>query len=100
MLFDVCKVVPAPIDVGHSDTSRQLAFASSLQSFEFCSDLANLLKQGFSIDAHPTLPSRLIPSSFCASTANSIGSCFNTSRAKPLTISATALSASSPRLIA
>ena len=24
---------------------------------------------------HPTLPSRLIPSSFCASTANSIGSC-------------------------
>src|SRR5690606_10035165 len=25
--------------------------------------------------SHPTLPSRLIPSSFCASTANSIGSC-------------------------
>ncbi len=24
---------------------------------------------------HPTLPSRLMPSSFCASTANSIGSC-------------------------
>ena len=47
---------------------------------------------------HPTLPSRLIPSSFCASTANSIGSCFSTSRAKPLTISATALSASSPRI--
>src|SRR5438067_6170572 len=39
---------------------------------------------------HPTLPSRLIPSNFCASTANSIGSCLSTSRAKPLTISATA----------
>src|SRR5687768_7562861 len=46
---------------------------------------------------HPTLPSKLIPSSFCASTANSIGSCFSTSRAKPLTISATAASASRPR---
>src|SRR3546814_12464778 len=33
---------------------------------------------------HPTLPSRLIPSNFCASTANSIGSCCNTSFAKPL----------------
>src|SRR3546814_3447637 len=31
---------------------------------------------------HPTLPSRLIPSNFCASTANSIGSCCNTSFAK------------------
>src|SRR6185369_6367252 len=40
---------------------------------------------------HPTLPSKLIPNSFCASTANSIGSCLSTSRAKPLTISATAL---------
>src|SRR3546814_2160689 len=44
--------------------------------------------------AHPTLPSRLIPSSFCASTANSIGSCCSTSFAKPLTISDTAASRS------
>ena len=51
-------------------------------------------------DRHPTLPSSEIPSSFCASTANSIGSCLSTSRAKPLTISATALSALRPRLIA
>ena len=36
----------------------------------------------------PTLPSRLIASSFCASTANSIGSSCITSRQKPLTISA------------
>ena len=28
---------------------------------------------------HPTLPSKLIANSFCASTANSIGSCFSTS---------------------
>ena len=49
---------------------------------------------------HPTLPSRLIPSSFCASTANSIGSCFSTSRAKPLTISATASSCLEAALIA
>src|SRR3546814_19481348 len=49
---------------------------------------------------HPTLPSRLIPSNFCASTANSIGSCCNTSFAKPLTISATASSCPSPRCIA
>src|SRR5690606_31991878 len=49
---------------------------------------------------HPTLPSRLIPSSFCASTANSIGNCCSTSLAKPLTISATASSCPSPRCIA
>src|SRR5690606_2205038 len=41
---------------------------------------------------HPTLPSSEIASSFCASTANSIGSSFSTSLAKPLTISATASS--------
>ena len=41
---------------------------------------------------HPTDPSSEIPNSFCASTANSIGSCCSTSRAKPLTISATAAS--------
>ena len=41
---------------------------------------------------HPTEPSNEIPNSFCASTANSIGSCCSTSRAKPFTISATAAS--------
>src|SRR4028118_1019652 len=49
---------------------------------------------------HPTLPSSEIPSSFCASTANSIGSCCSTSFAKPLTISATESSAFNPRLMA
>ena len=45
----------------------------------------------------PTLPSNEIPISFCASTANSIGSSFITSLQKPLTISDTASSSLSPR---
>ena len=45
----------------------------------------------------PTLPSSEIAISFCASTANSIGNCCSTSRTKPLTISAVASSAESPR---
>ena len=47
--------------------------------------------------AQPTEPSRLIEISFCASTANSIGSCCSTSLTKPLTTSATASSAERPR---
>jgi len=46
---------------------------------------------------HPTAPSRLTPSSFWASTANSIGSSESTSRANPFTISDTASSGSMPR---
>ena len=45
----------------------------------------------------PTLPSSEIAINFCASTANSIGSCCKTSRTKPLTIRAVASSAESPR---
>src|SRR6266404_3833436 len=48
---------------------------------------------------HPTLPSRLTPSSFCASTANSIGSSRNTSLQKPFTIIETASSAEMPRCL-
>ena len=47
--------------------------------------------------AYPTLPSRVIWRSFCASTANSIGSLFITSLAYPLTINATASSKGIPR---
>src|SRR5262249_11956609 len=46
---------------------------------------------------HPTLPSRLTEISFCASTANSIGSCCSTSLTKPLTTRAVASSADRPR---
>ena len=45
----------------------------------------------------PTEPSRLIEISFCASTANSIGSCCSTSLTKPLTMSAIASSSDRPR---
>src|SRR5262249_21312252 len=47
----------------------------------------------------PTLPSRLTPSSFCASTANSIGRLRNTCLQKPLTIMFTASSVESPRCL-
>ncbi len=47
---------------------------------------------------HPTLPSSFMPRSLVASTANSIGSCWNTSRQKPLMIIDTASSAPMPRL--
>ena len=47
--------------------------------------------------AQPTLPSRLIPSSFCASTANSIGNSARTSLQKPLTIMEMASSVEIPR---
>ena len=47
--------------------------------------------------AHPTAPSRLTASRFCASTANSIGSSRNTCRQNPFTIMLTASSAEMPR---
>src|SRR5882762_10542430 len=50
-------------------------------------------------EAQPTLPSSVMPSSCCASTANSIGSSLNTSRQKPLTIIDTACSALTPRCL-
>ena len=46
---------------------------------------------------HPTLPSSEIAINFCASTANSMGSCCSTSLTKPLTTSAVASSAVMPR---
>src|SRR5438105_9228972 len=54
----------------------------------------------FPLSRHPTLPSRLIPSSRCASTANSIGSSLKTSLQKPFTIIDTASSAERPRCLA
>src|SRR6267154_574813 len=49
------------------------------------------------LDHQPTLPSSDIEISFCASTANSIGSCCSTSLTKPLTTRPTASSWESPR---
>src|SRR5205823_1942132 len=56
-------------------------------------DLHHRLLRG----AHPTLPSRLTVSSFCASTANSIGSSLKTFRQNPFTIIETASSSPIPR---
>ena len=56
--------------------------------------LVSLLR---SLPVQPTLPSRLTSSSFCASTANSIGSSRKTSLQKPLTIIDTASSVEMPR---
>src|SRR5690606_23879866 len=52
---------------------------------------------GARVRTHPTAPSRLMPSSFCASTANSIGSSLNTALQKPFTIIETASSRDRPR---
>ena len=49
------------------------------------------------IGRYPTEPSSEIEISFCASTANSIGSCCSTSLTKPLTTRPTASSCDSPR---
>ena len=46
---------------------------------------------------HPTLPSSLRPSSLVASTANSIGNCWNTVLQNPLMIIDTASSVPMPR---
>ena|SRR5437868_3610365 len=46
---------------------------------------------------YPTLPSSEIEISFCASTANSIGSCCSTSFTKPFTTNPTASSCDKPR---
>src|SRR6187549_384539 len=51
----------------------------------------------FGFNHQPTLPSSEIEISFCASTANSIGSCCSTSFTKPLTTRPTASSWESPR---
>src|SRR5262249_11150724 len=66
--------------------------------FELCNGLVERRHIASSTGTRqPTEPSRLIEISFCASTANSIGSCCSTSLTKPLTTSATASSAESPR---
>ena len=46
---------------------------------------------------HPTLPSKLTPNNFCASTANSIGNSLNTSLQNPFTIMFTESSTEIPR---
>src|SRR5207247_9211026 len=54
----------------------------------------------FPLARHPTLPSRLMPSSRCGSTANSIGRSLKTSLLQPFTLIDTASSADRPRCFA
>src|SRR5713226_8599564 len=68
----------------------QQTHSRSSHSLRHCYFLAGALP-------YPTLPSRLTFSSFCASTANSMGSSRNTRLQKPFTIIETASSALSPR---
>ena len=71
-------------------TPRALRFHSCL--------FVSIRGSHYTSDRHqPTLPSRLRPSSFCASTANSIGREASTSRQKPFTIIETASSSLMPR---
>src|SRR5262245_27020693 len=69
---------------------RQIDAAENLASADAGMEIPDLQQQ-------PTLPSVLTLSSFCASTANSIGSWRKTSLQKPLTIMLTASSVDSPR---
>ena len=64
--------------------------------FEQCHSLVLRLDFSGAID-QPTLPSSVTPRSFCASTANSMGSSRKTSLQNPFTMSETASSADSPR---
>src|SRR5437764_9931303 len=69
-----------------------------IDPFQDLAAVRELRMQIFDFEHHqPTLPSRLTANSFCASTANSIGSSFNTSLQKPLTISDSASSSERPR---
>ena len=72
-------------DVGQTDIDPDLALLASNLSIEL------------HVTSYPTLPSSEIPSSFWASTANSIGSSRKTSLQKPLTIMLTASSVEMPR---
>src|SRR5438094_9800367 len=90
--------------VHFSRAHGQIDAAQDLSAFDGGVEVLNL-EQHFSCfqfpaSRHPTLPSRLMPSSRCASTANSMGSSLNTSLQKPFTIIETASSADSPRCLA
>src|ERR1035438_4475754 len=100
---DVCVIV---LLNGH-DTCKMLADSRHLDAQclhpichlpEICPNSAQMLQDKIFRPGHqPTLPSSEIEISFCASTANSIGSCCSTSLTKPLTTRPTASSWLSPR---
>jgi hypothetical protein len=77
---------------------RQVDAAQDLGTVDVGVQVADLQQHFRAFANHPTLPSSFRPSSCDASTANSIGSCVNTSLTNPLMIIDTAASGSIPRL--
>ena len=93
LLFSYSLLHPLPLAYLLPTFYYLLLFSPSL-----CRPLApSLFRLFHSSIPYPTLPSRLICNSFCASTANSIGSLLRTSFAYPLTIKPIASSAEIPR---
>ena len=91
--IDFLALIPRPEDAAKAACRRSTEFAV----IRILRDGRYAASSGCGLHRQPTLPSRLIEISFCASTANSIGSCCSTSLTKPLTTSATASSADRPR---
>ena len=83
-----------PERLAHADVVDRLVWSPDGQRIVFAAALGNVA----ALPDHPTLPSSLRPRSLVASTANSIGSCWNTSLQKPLMIIETASSVPIPRL--
>src|SRR6202162_6700134 len=86
---------------GH-DACKMLAYrrhldAQRLHPVRHLSEIGPNTAKVVWLNHQPTLPSSEIEISFCASTANSIGSCCSTSLTKPLTTRPTASSCDSPR---
>src|SRR5207237_6926494 len=84
--------------------NREVDAAHAFTTFDRRAQIPNLEQHvflfPFPLARHPTLPSRLMPSNRCASTANSIGSSLKTSLQNPLTIIETASSADNPSCFA
>src|SRR5437879_6277770 len=104
--FDSCYVGVVVLLDGH-DCRHMLAHCRHLNPhrLHFIHEFADFAANNAQLFQHeilrlnhqPTLPSSEIEISFCASTANSIGSCCSTSFTKPFTTRPTASSCESPR---
>src|SRR5690606_40647558 len=93
------RALAGPIRAHHgvhlAGTDRQIDAAQDLGAVHARVEVLDLEHGGNS--NQPTARSRVVPRSFRASTANSIGSSFSTRLQKPLTIRPTASSSERPR---
>ena len=76
-------------------TDHEVEAIQDLRAFDLGVEVADLEESVTHV--YPTAPSRLTPRSFCASTANSIGSSRSTSLQNPFTIIEIASSSEMPR---